>query len=356
MLDAAILAGVVVFVPREDSCSFVREYQSPPVLPISGEGENITMPLAPAKEADMKTEKNKTKTLIFVGDIMLDRGVEYYTEKNSADYPFEKITDFLQGADLVLGNLEGPIVKKPINFPDNSLKFAFAAQFAGSLQKANFSILSLANNHALNMGQKGLEETRILLPEAGIAFAGDPIKCSEDFILTKEDIVFLAFNKTFSINCPDKDIVKTIEAVRAANLEKFLVISIHWGAEYQTKSNSAQKNLAHKMIDSGADLIIGQHPHVVQEVEKYKRKLIFYSLGNFIFDQSFSKNTSEGLIAKLEVSADRNIMGLYPVKIEKGQVFLMKERDSANFLESLSKRSGEDLREDIKLGIIKITD
>ncbi len=356
ILDAAIVIGAVVFVPRQDSCSFAHKYQTRSVLPISGEGENIAITLAPEKEADIKTKENKIKTLIFVGDIMLDRGVEYYTEKNGADYPFEKITDFLQETDMVFGNLEGPIAKKPISFPDNSLKFAFAAQLAESLRKANFGILSLANNHTLNMGQGGLEETRSLLKEANIDFAGDPVKCSEDFLLQKGGIVFLAFNKTFSFNCRDEDIIKTIGFARAAHPENFLAVSIHWGAEYKVKSSAAQKNLAHKMIDAGADLIIGQHPHVVQEAEKYNGKLIFYSLGNFIFDQSFSKNTSEGLAIKLDFVSNASVYGLHPVKIEKGQAIIMGKESAAKFLDSLGERSGEDLREDIKLGIIKVTD
>ncbi len=298
-------------------------------------------------------EASDSKTLLFAGDIMLDRGVEYFTNKNNDAYPYKEIKHFLKGVDIVFGNLEGPIVKKPLNFADDSLRFAFSSDTTKYLG-ANFDIVSLANNHTLNMGQRGLEETRNFLREAGISAAGDPLKCAEDFFVEKDGIVFLAFNKTFPLNCGDDEIIKTVKSARETNPEKFMAISIHWGNEYQLKSSSRQKKLAHKMIDAGADLIIGQHPHVVQEIERYKNKMIFYSLGNFIFDQSFSKETQEGLAVGAEINSGENAYFLFPIRIKKGQPFLMEEKEANKFLGDLSLRTSADLSDEVKLGIIKL--
>ena len=103
------------------------------------------------------------KTILFIGDIMLDRGVEYLMKKNNVFYPFEKIEQFLRGIDIVVGNLEGPIVKNPQDFPDDSLKFAFSQEVVEGLSFSHFNLLSLANNHTQNMGEAGLEETKEFL-------------------------------------------------------------------------------------------------------------------------------------------------------------------------------------------------
>ena len=142
-------------------------------------------------------------------------------------------------------------------------------------------------------------------------------------------------------------------------------MSVHWGQEYQIKSSVFQQKLARKIIDSGADLIIGHHPHVVQEIEIYNNKLIFYSLGNFVFDQYFSEQTQQGLAVALEiypvrnndsnrVNPNKNIYKLFPIQSKLSQPFLMEQNQAEKFLEKLSKRSSKDLTEEIKKGVIEI--
>lgn len=316
--------------------------------------EEINPVGAAFQKSERSNEKIERKTILFVGDIMLDRGVEYFIDKNSAAYPFQEINRFLKGMDIVFGNLEGPVVKNPPAFKDDSLRFAFDSQMSESLSRANFGLLSLANNHTLNMGQKGLDETRELLKGANVAFVGDPVKCADNFIFLKDDVIFLAFNKTFSLNCGDEEIAEIVKSAKSAASEMFLIVSIHWGNEYQLKSSAAQQKLAHKIIDAGADLIIGQHPHVVQEIENYAGKIIFYSLGNFIFDQSFSKETQQGLAVGLEIYSKSLVYRLFPVQINKAQPFLMKKKETEEFLNDLSQKSDSDLLNGIKSGIIRL--
>ena len=110
----------------------------------------------------------------------------------------------------------------------------------------------------------------------------------------------------------------------------------------------AQQELAHSLIEAGADLIIGSHPHVVQDIEKYQGRLIFYSLGNFVFDQSFSRETSQGLALSLELYSDRAVFNLLPAAVEQGQPFLMAHDQSEQFLNELAALSEDSLSKEIK--------
>jgi len=305
------------------------------------------------KGSQKEVKKFNGRTILFIGDIMLDRGVEYLMNKNSVFYPFEKISQFFRGIDIVVGNLEGPIVKNPPNFSDQSLKFAFFPNVTKGLSFANFDLLSLANNHTCNTGEAGLEETKEFLKKANIDFVGHPIECAQDFLFEKDEIIFLAFNKTFPFNCSDEEITEIVKKTGNANPEKFLIVFMHWGQEYQLTNSLSQQRLSHKMIEAGADLIIGAHPHVVQNIEIYKGKLIFYSLGNFILDQYFSKETQRGLAVGVEIYPEKIIYRLFPTESYLSQPFLMEQEKAEEFLRKLSLRSYPQLLDQIKSGIIQ---
>lgn len=315
-------------------------------------------------EETKEIEELNGRTILFTGDIMLNREVEYLMDKNSIYYPFKKINQFLRGIDVVVGNLEGPILKNPPNFPVKSLKFAFSPNVVEALSFANFNLLSLANNHTFDAGKIGFKETKEFLKKANINFIGHPISCQEDSLFEKDDITFLAFNKTFPFNCSDDEIAKIVKEIRDKNSDKFLIVIFHWGQEYQLKSSISQQRLAHKIIDAGADLIVGSHPHVVQEIEEYKGKLIFYSLGNFVFDQYFSKDVQQGLALGLKIYPVRScisngvypkrvIYRLFPIQSQKSQPFLMKQKEANEFLEKLAEKSDRRLINQIKIGKIE---
>jgi len=297
------------------------------------------------------------KTILLVGDIMLDRGVENLIKQNSIYYPFQKIGQFLRGVDVIFGNLEGPIVNNPPEFPANSLKFAFNPEVIKGVSWCNFNLFSLANNHTLDMGKEGLEETKEWLKKYGINFVGDPLSGSSDKLNSSffgDNITFLAFNQIFPFIAKEEEIIKTIKTAISLNPDKFLIVSLHWGEEYKLINSSTQQKLAHQVIEAGADLIIGHHPHVVQNIEKYQEKLIFYSLGNFVFDQYFSPETQEGLAVGLEIYPDRLACRLFPLQINLSQPVLMEQNKANEFLTQLAKRSDDKLVDEIKGGIIKI--
>ena len=255
-------------------------------------------------------------SLIAVGDISYSRGVEKTIKKQkNINYPFLKIGDFLRSSDLVFGNLETPITAGR-EISDREMIFRSNPGTEQALKNAGFSILSLANNHTPNFGESGLKDTFNYLKKADLDYIGageNEIEANRPIYREKKGIkfAFLAYN--------DLDVVpasyeasdqragtafmnneKMIKAVKAAK-EKvdFVIVSMHAGIEYTGKPNSSQTNFAHAAIDAGADLVIGHHPHVVQTMEEYKGKYIFYSLGNFVFDQAWSLDTKEGLAIKV---------------------------------------------------------
>jgi len=273
-------------------------------------------------------------SLITVGDISYSRGVERIVKKEkNINYPFLKIQDYLKGADLVFGNLETPITQGP-EIPDFEMIFRSNPGTEKALKQAGFSILSLANNHTPNFGKKGLKDTFNFLENAGIEYVGAGQNEQEAYhpvYIEKKGMkfAFLAYN--------DPDVVpayyeastnragtafmrqeKITKAVKEAREKAdFVIVSMHSGTEYSDKANKSQISFAHAAIDAGADLIIGHHPHVVQPLEKYKRKYIFYSLGNFIFDQPQLEETKEGLAIKIYFAKNRiNKISFLPVVME----------------------------------------
>jgi poly-gamma-glutamate synthesis protein (capsule biosynthesis protein) len=207
------------------------------------------------------------------------------------------------------------------------------------------------------MGKEGLEETKEWLKKYRINFVGDPLSGSSDNLdssFSKDNITFLAFNQIFPFVVKEEEIIKTIKTVKSSNPDNFLIVSMHWGEEYKLINSPTQQKLAHKIIEAGAGLIIGHHPHVVQNIEKYQGKLIFYSLGNFIFDQYFSSDTQQGLTVGIEIYPDRLICRLFPLQINLSLPVLMEQNKASEFLIQLAKRSDDKLVDEIKDGIIKI--
>ena len=269
-------------------------------------------------------------TLIFVGDIMLSRGVGRIMEKkNDWQYPFLEIKDNLAEADLLVGNLEGPISSRGVKV-GSIYSFRADPRAVLGLTGAGFDILSLANNHIWDYGRDAFGETLDILRNNRIDYIGAGIDYTEAHqplvrAVRGTKIAFLAYTDLVPVGITRetakpavafldlKQIILDIE--QAKNLADLVAVSFHWGNEYETKHNQQQEVMAHAVIDAGADLVIGHHPHVAQEVEKYKDGYIAYSLGNFIFDQNFSKDTRTGLIFKVKIK-DKKIDKMESQKIK----------------------------------------
>jgi poly-gamma-glutamate synthesis protein (capsule biosynthesis protein) len=286
-------------------------------------------------------------SLIAVGDISFSRGVERVVKKQKdINYPFLRIWDYLRTADIVFGNLETPITPGA-EIPPHCMIFRSNPGTEKVLKEAGFSIVSLANNHTPNFGERGLKDTFNYLNSVGIKYIGAGLNEEEAYkpvYIEKKGIIFAFLGYTDPSIVPKEyeasdevagtafmrvdKMIKTIK--EAKKIADFVIVSMHTGIEYTEKLSKLQLRFSHKAIDAGADLVIGHHPHVVQAIEKYKGKYIFYSLGNFVFDRMKSKDTQEGLIIKIYFKKDDiSKISFLPVVMEKLAQPRMAHKDEA---------------------------
>ena len=272
-------------------------------------------------------------TLIAVGDIMLSRSVEQLMVKqNDFTLPFSSLASLTKNADITFGNLETAILPgRQIN--TGEFMFRTSPKSVTGLNLGGFDVVSLANNHTPNFGLDGLKSTFSNLDKAGIKFVGagiDSQAASQPVITEKQGIKFgfLAYvyqqpaNYQAAANHPGVNFMDLAKLKTDVKILKpqvdFVIVSMHAGTEYVPEPNQEQIDFAHAAIEAGASLVIGSHPHVVQTVQKYKDGYIFYSLGNFIFDQLWSDDTQQGLMAKVSFSPKQiDDIEFIPVQINK---------------------------------------
>ncbi len=282
-------------------------------------------------------------TLIFGGDVMLSRHVNDKIEKNK-DYswPFLKIADFLSAADLTIVNLESPFLESKNYFvPTGSFMFKANPEATAGLIESGVDLAALANNHIMNQGAKGLAKTQAVLSEAKI----EAIGAGNNEEIAHKAKVFIVNNERFGFldyAYPEDDSIATNKrpGIASMNIGKMaddiknlkseadvIIVMMHAGEEYTTEPNKQQVAFAHTAIENGADLVIGHHPHWPQVWETYLGKPIIYSLGNLIFDQMWSLETSQGLIAKLSWKNNSwEKIELIPIKIrDYGQAEVMED-------------------------------
>ncbi len=298
-----------------------------------------------AEVGDLVSESELIRMLFF-GDLMLDRHVGEKISTYGLDYLLEKLkqNDFTDGYDLVGVNLEGAVSNDGEHYPPHNLyDFAFSPDLIEELKKYNFNFFNLANNHLSDQGQKGIGETYQNLSDLGFYYSGcrdaflspsdefaevirgeqqvvlSENNCSEIIINIKnKKIAFLGFSLVYK-NIDEGKVIEKIKKLKEQS--DLVVVNVHFGIEYQTIASPLQVNLARKMVDSGADIIIGHHPHVAQDYEIYQQKPIFYSLGNFIFDQYFSSETQEGLAISLTINEVGGIVSeVYKIKTKGSRI------------------------------------
>lgn len=342
LLWSSLLLSVIVNVYLFQVSRFVDESRSK------------QQPVVKAVEAPRPTGAEKrdqvskdTISLIFTGDVMLGRTVMTKSmELGDYLYPFRKTSDLLSASDLTIINLENPIVN---DCPVHTGGFTFCSQPGSTkaLKYAGVDIVNLANNHTLNWGKEGLEETKDLLDEQQIGFMG-----YEDVLyktVKGTRLAFVGFDFVTNQYFLSDAQLKMISDAAAGS--DFLVVSAHWGNEYKESANNYQRNMARRFVELGADLIIGHHPHWMQDVECFDvdeghdpttgREIrsvlsfsaedfkagkgceegsvpVYYSLGNFVFDQMWSEETKKGGALKIDL-LDGNYSGdtFYPTYMKE---------------------------------------
>lgn len=275
--------------------------------------------------------------MLFLGDVMLGRNVGKYIKEGTD--PFLHTKKITKKYNIVSANLEGPITNT-LNCQKKAYSFKFNPDIATILADNNIGVVSLANNHSFDCYYKGLDDTRKYLTENQIGYFGGG-NSQQSFIIHEINNHKIAF-AGIDLSIGEIIIQSFYPLVEKLDKENdFVVVNIHWGNEYELNYSTAQQIVGHALIDSGADIIIGHHPHVIQPVEIYKNKPIFYSLGNFIFDQ-FDELTTKGIA--VEVVLDKKPIattrvlpyqreGVQPLFFRKDEVFFC-----GNFLRHISSR------------------
>lgn len=280
-------------------------------------------------------DQNARITIGMVGDMMFGRNIELIGEKYGYEHLFKQIQPYLNHADVMTGNFENAITKRNGHYSkaDKFIHLKTKPYIAKVLKKVGFKTLNLANNHIKDYGQKGLLDTVEVLKSAQIdtVGAGEDIRRASKVsyrtvngmkiaILGISDVLPRSFGarKDRSGALPAKpDIYLPLVSEAKANAD-LVLIHVHWGLEYDSGFHPRQKDIGHALIDAGADVVIGHHPHVLEPVEKYKGGVILYSMGNFIFDQGWSR-TKESVLAYLKVLHDGKLrLELHPVFIREG--------------------------------------
>ena len=237
--------------------------------------------------------------LITTGDVIPARSVNHIsTNKNNFKWAFENIAPLLKSADITFINMEAPLIKNcPLT--DEGFIFCGDERHSEGLLYSGVDVVNYANNHMSNYGVEGIDNTKNILDSVGILSVG--LSSGPVYKTVKGvSFAFLAYN---SLGVPeplvsyaDKEKMKR-EISAVDNAADVVVVGMQWGEEYTTQITSLQKELAHLAVDSGADLVIGNHPHWIQPAEIYKSGVILYAHGNLIFDQMWSLETRQGILA-----------------------------------------------------------
>lgn len=301
------------------------------------------------------TAGNQEITLMAVGDIMLGdhpicmgHGVGSKIKKRGVVYPFQKVAFILKKGDIIFGNMEAVLSGKGKNRKDISpLQLRAAPEAVEGLKYAGFNVLSLANNHALEHGQEGLCETINILSENNIRYVGvnaDIAKARKPLIMHTKGLTLalLAYclvpDKTAYLSVKDTEEICS-DAKEAKSSADIVIVSLHWGNEYIRRPSPSQIKLAHQIIDSGANIILGHHPHVLQGVEEYHGGVIAYSLGNFVFD-TWQEKMRKSLILRVCFSKEGiNDIELLPVHINRNyQPELLQGERARDLLSEMEER------------------
>ena len=268
--------------------------------------------------------------LLFAGDVMFSRTVRRtILAANDPALPFRKVAPLTSAADITFINLETPFSDKG-RYRDDGLIFHAAPEMIAGLQLGGVTVASTANNHSRDCAAHGVEYTVEWLRSHGICpvgSSGSARETHEGIVVTSQGIRFGFLAYTYDQkNGNWKDIDDRIAIadpeVMARDVRSLrkradvVIVSMHHGVEYMPKPSKDQVAFAHAAIDAGADLVIGHHPHVVQPTEIYRGRQIFYSLGNFIFDQYQREPTQHGEMVEVSFLGTR-VLSTYimPVKI-----------------------------------------
>ena len=298
-----------------------------------------------------------TLTIYAVGDIMLGEqalcynfGVKSVIKTKGVDYLFNAVKGIFKNGDIIIGNLEAPISNKTNKNGFEANFFRAEPNVIGGLKNANFNVLSVANNHIMEHGDRAFLSTVSLLKENNITPVGVANK-TEILEIDGFKIGNMAYsfiddfidNSLYNKISSERKILEDIKNIRDS--VDLVILSLHWGYEYIHYPSPEQIKIGRKLIDSGADIILGHHAHIVQGYEIYKGRTIIYGLGNFIFDDTYIKSTRKSIISKIRVdmnTKDINV-DIIPIVCDSKEYCpqIVDRKDGDNILKLISSIRGK---------------
>jgi poly-gamma-glutamate synthesis protein (capsule biosynthesis protein) len=268
-------------------------------------------------------EKQNDIRLLFTGDILLSRNVSIEIEATNQN-PWQNLAPLFRKADWVAGNLEGAVGSGDLCLPSTASNpcFAISPGQVKLLSQAGFHALANENNHANDLGEIGRFATAEALSREGIqpmTFQGSPYFFNvRDTVFSFVVVSLVPDKASRRLLIPSPDILQKLRLARA--LSHIVIVSVHWGSELLEWPDVSQRRAASWLIDNGADVILGHHPHVVQSAECLKGHPVFFSLGNHLFDQKYPA-TKEGLIADCRIGQETVRCGTIRTETAPGTSF-----------------------------------
>jgi poly-gamma-glutamate synthesis protein (capsule biosynthesis protein) len=273
-----------------------------------------------------------TLNVVFTGDILLDRGVRRVIDKHGVDHLFtEGVDSVFRSAQVVVGNLECPATK--IQSPVQKLYiFRGEPEWLEALKRHGITHLNLANNHSIDQGREGLIDTRQNIINTGITAIGagaNMTEAAEPVLLSRTPRnVWLVPSLRLALEnyayLPDKpcvsqepmdSLLNRVHRLRKADSTAVIIVSLHWGGEHTMHPVKSQRWDARQIIRAGTDVLVCHHTHTLQDVEDINGHSVFYSIGNFIFDQSKPENT-KACIVRLKITAEMVTTEAIPIEIK----------------------------------------
>ena len=271
----------------------------------------------------------------FVGDVMLGRSIQKLGRRSGYDALFENVSGYWKRADLTFANLESAVLRDSETYDaqDKGIHLSTDYEGLGALIEAGVNAFSLANNHSFDYGEQALTELETYLREQQIYYAGigTDLNDAVQARLIEVDGRTIAFLSIAQVFFPPSTVTEdqagvlsvlaasSAELVRKASAEADItIVYVHWGEENISSVKDEQTALGHRLIEAGADIVIGAHPHVLQEIERYGDGIIFYSLGNFVFDQGNTFACDSVLVEYVLDEDDHGFFRLYPIRIRDG--------------------------------------
>ncbi len=294
-------------------------------------------------------------SVVVCGDVMFARKMPGVL--SSGESPFRYVDNVTGSADLLLFNFENAATSSG-NAVKGDVPLKCNPSYVPLAKANNNTVAVLANNHLFDYGVSGMEDTLENLDDAGVihAGAGDnqsqanaPVSSnlngrnvtilnymdSNNFKEYSNEVMPQANGSDPGYSAYNSDLAKKQIQEAKANGSDTVIVYFHFGNEYSHSPNEDQKKMAHEVIDDGADVVLGSHPHVTQGIEVYNGKPIFYSLGNFIFDQS-NTATHSAYMVKIDLVNDTGECTVYPIIISGYLPHFMDSSDGTSLLNSLS--------------------